>query len=76
MRSVNINHESSVASSIMSFKSCVAPTDLLTPLVIDVTRTSYHISWDAPENDGGCPIIYYEIYRDIGDGGAFSVNVT
>lgn len=59
----------------MSFKSCVAPTDLQPPQVIDVTKTSYKISWDAPENDGGCPITQYEILWDIGDGGAFSESV-
>lgn len=76
MKSTNINWESQYASTIKSFKSCVSPSDLKPPTLNAVTQTSYKISWDAPENDGGCPITKYEVYRDEGDGGDMDVLVS
>jgi len=34
-----------------------------------VDKTTFTISWDLPESDGGCPITSYAIYRDDGAGG-------
>lgn len=75
MKSSNINHESQFESSIKNFKACISPSNFSKPLIIFATWTSYKVSWDAPENDGGCPIIKYEIYRDRGDGANMDVLV-
>ena len=75
MKSSNINRESKYESPVKYFKSCVAPSDLKKPILVSVTKTSYKIAWDAPENDGGCPILKYEIYWDRGDGANIDVLV-
>ena len=31
-----------------------------------VNETHFKISWDLPESDGGCPIIGYAIWSDLG----------
>jgi len=75
MKSSNINRESQFESSVQNFKACVSPSNFTKPNLVFVTKTSYKVSWDAPENDGGCPIIKYEIYRDWGDGANMDVLV-
>jgi hypothetical protein len=37
------------------------------------TRLTKTLTWEAPENTGGCFITSYHIYRDDGNGGAFSL---
>ena len=37
-----------------------------------VTRTSITVEWEAPKEDGGCPIYTYSLYQDDGAGGALT----
>jgi hypothetical protein len=36
------------------------------PRFVSSTSTSMTISWQAPLNDGGCPITGYAVFRDDG----------
>jgi len=40
------------------------------PAWITSTETNIKIEWEAPTDDGGCPVIEYQIYRDDGQGGS------
>ena len=46
--------------------TCVPPSQLAPPSFVSTTTTSMTISWDAPLNDGGCPITGYAVFRDDG----------
>ena len=35
---------------------------------LETNQTQVSISWEAPANDGGSPIIHYYIYWDLGNG--------
>ena len=55
--------------------TCVPPSQLAPPSFVSTTTTSMTISWDAPLNDGGCPITGYAIFSDYGTGGLINVPV-
>lgn len=38
------------------------------PYYISSTTTSINIGWKSPEDNGGCPIYTYELWRNDGDG--------
>jgi hypothetical protein len=42
------------------------------PTLLWVNSTSISIAWNAPTNDGGCPITGYKVYVDDGAGGPFT----
>lgn len=62
-------------SLISSFISCVAPANMTSPKLQAVNQTSYTISWNLPQSDGGCPITGYAIYSDYGSGGLINIDV-
>jgi len=46
--------------------ACETPTSPGVPAWITSTETNIKIEWEAPTDDGGCPVIEYQIYRDDG----------
>jgi len=64
---VNFNGLSPQSASL-SVHACVAPDP--PPSIRRVTgdRTSITLAWEAPPDDGGCPITGYQLMRDSGGG--------
>ena len=56
-------------SEFASYLSCLAPIGVKQPKLDKVDKTTFTITWELPESDGGCPITSYAIYRDDGAGG-------
>ncbi len=46
--------------------SCVKPSSMSGPKRVSSTATSMTLSWEAPSDDGGCPITGYAVYRNNG----------
>lgn len=46
--------------------ACVAPAQPKKPERKDGTKQSILLTWSAPSDDGGCPILGYKLYRDSG----------
>lgn len=47
-----------------TFLSTVPPSPPTGPLVIsDVTKTSFKVTWKAPEKDGGSPVTHYSVEK-------------
>lgn len=64
---INFNGPSD-PSSELSVTFCNAPTGLDPPTLLKSTNTSLTLQWTAPEDDGGCPVTEYALYRDDGTG--------
>ena len=56
-------------SEIVVYYSCQVPIGLATPTYSssDQTTKEVNINWATPDNNGGCPIIGYELYRNNGE---------
>lgn len=59
----------SVFSSESDIYACAAPTLFASPLIMQVSSTWIMISWLDPQDNGGCPISGFEIWRDDSLGG-------
>mmetsp|Transcript_30242 Transcript_30242/g.29560 ORF Transcript_30242/g.29560 Transcript_30242/m.29560 type:complete len:364 (+) Transcript_30242:1022-2113(+) len=71
---VNYNGESPISSELQA-PVCVAPQDLSPPYYIASTTSTITLGWTSPADDGGCPIITYELYMNDGLGGATTTQV-
>jgi len=47
------------------------PSGQAAPIVTGTTSTSISFNWQAPKDNGSCPIASYELYLDDGNGGEF-----
>lgn len=63
--SVNFNGES-LPSDEMTAVVCLEPFHLEKPDFVSATKTSISISWTQPTSTGGCPILSYAIFSDLG----------
>ena len=54
-----------MSDELMTY-SCVAPSKMLAPLRVTSTMTNFTISWLAPLDNGGCPILGFAVYRNDG----------
>lgn len=66
-RSFNYNGASPF-SDVLATLSCVAPAPPGKPQWITSTVSTITFIWDDPIDDGGCPIRYFKVYRDSGNG--------
>lgn len=71
MQAVTFNG-AGVLSSSQEIYACEPPSQGLAPARITSTRTSMHVSWLPPVNDGGCDILGYAVFIDDGANGAFT----
>ena len=42
---------------------------------VQSTSSSLTLKWEQPEDDGGCPIVSYAVYRNDGEDGPINVEV-
>jgi hypothetical protein len=66
-KAINYNGESEY-STVFKTYACVSPSPPGKPTWITSTTTAISLSWTPSIDDGGCPIIEYQLFRDAGDG--------
>ena len=71
---MNFN-SASAPSPIFVFNACVAPSLLQTPYLIQALSNSITVGWHGPENDGGCPITGYAVFRDDSNDSTVDIEV-
>jgi len=59
----------------MTTFACIAPSKMPQPQRVTSTTSSFTLSWQAPSNDGGCPVLGYAVYRNDGLGGPITTEV-
>jgi hypothetical protein len=59
----NYNGYDGVQSDAIGFIVCVEPSGLNKAKWTSISRTTITLEWTAPDNDGGCPVTSYSIYR-------------
>ena len=59
----------------MTTYACVSPSRMKPLRRVDSSISSITLSWEEPDDDGGCLIESYAIYRNDGEGGAIDVEV-
>ena len=64
-RSFNANG-ASLYSDILTLKACVPSTQPTKPQWITSTTTTITFIWEDPVDNGGCPILEYRVFRDVG----------
>jgi len=67
---VNFNGEGPTSNPAL-FTACTEPTGLKAPKVMLTSETTIDLVWNAPEDDGGCALIGFELMVDDGLGSAF-----
>jgi hypothetical protein len=72
---VDFNGEGAISTSV-TLSSCVVPSGVLPPSLFVQTENSITLRWQHPDDDGGCPVSNYKIYRDDGADGAITTLVT
>jgi len=73
--SVNFNGVSLEPSLSVSYFACTEPTGLDKAQIVSQTATALQISWASPQDNGGCRVTGFVIYRDDGQGGDISTEV-
>lgn len=66
-KSINHNGESEYSDALEAY-ACESPTAPGRPTWITSTQTTVSLAWEPSVDDGGCPILEYRLYRDVGDG--------
>ena len=67
VQAINFNGLSA-NSSEYEFNACLAPSFMIAPWRIDSTTTSITLGWSEPQDDGGCPLTGFAVFRDDGTG--------
>jgi len=68
LSALNFNGEGTM-SSVYTFNACTTPSGFSAPWKSASTSSSITIAWNEPEEDGGCPITGFAVFRDDGSGG-------
>jgi len=71
---INFNGEGPASASATLFM-CLSPYNMTAPTYASSSSTSLTINWSPPVELNGCPISYYEVYRDTGANDAITVQV-
>jgi predicted phage tail protein len=66
LQALNFNGASAM-SDVFTFNACLAPSGQPAPYKIATTTTSITIGWNAPFDEGGCPVTGFAVFRDEGD---------
>ena len=57
------------------FYACGNPSTPGTPIVSEITLESMAVSWQPPDDNGGCDITEYKLYRNDGSGGSTNTEI-
>lgn len=49
-------------SPAASFVACLSPANLAAPVLLDVSKSSFEVSWLRPSSNGGCPITEFALF--------------
>lgn len=71
---LNFNGES-VPSDVLEVYACNFPAQPDRPQRISGTKTSLLLGWAQVDDNGGCPITGYRLYRDDGDSSSIAIEV-
>jgi len=71
---INFNGEGDLSPE-MQTRACTAPSQMEAPLRTQSTATTINLEWKEPEDDGGCPITSYAVFRDDGAAGEVTTEV-
>lgn len=74
LTALNFNGEGAYSNEF-TFNACTTPSGFSAPWKQASTSTSITINWNEPEDDGGCPISGYAVFRDDGAGGSIDNEV-
>ena len=55
--------------------ACQAPQRMKAPTRVSSTTSTFTLQWVQPEDNGGCPVLGYAIYRDDGARGSINVEI-
>jgi hypothetical protein len=64
-KAINQNGESDYSTTLETY-GCTAPSQPDAPTGEDATTTSITLYWDAPADNGGCDVLYYQVMRNTG----------
>jgi hypothetical protein len=64
---IDVNGPGSYSLEV-SLQACTPPSSIASPLIVEISKESFIMSWAAPTILGGCPITDYELLRDDGEG--------
>ena len=65
---LNFNGMSEV-SDTFTFNVCTEPKGMPAPYKVTSSANELNLAWDEPQDDGGCPLSSFAIYRDDGQSG-------
>ena len=65
---INFNGMSEV-SDTFTFSVCTEPEGMPAPYKVSSSANELNLAWNEPQDDGGCPLTGFAIYRDDGEGG-------
>lgn len=74
MIAVNFNGESQPSDSLVKY-ACILPEQPSVPVRVGGTRTELDLKWSIPQDNGGCPLTGFNLYRDDGNGGSVTTEV-
>jgi hypothetical protein len=70
----NFNGEGEMSDALETY-ACIAPSKMLSPTRVSSTVSSLTLEWEAPTDDGGCPVLGYAVFRNDGQGGAVDTEI-
>lgn len=73
---VNFNGYGEVWSDTAAYRSCAKPSGVGIPALVSQSTTSLGFQWVAPDYDGGCEVLSYELWLDNKASGALEQTYT
>ena len=67
LSALNFNGES-ILSDALLVRACAAPSKVTSLQRVSGDETKITLRWLEPEDDGGCPITGYQLFRNSGGG--------
>ena len=75
VRAINFNGAGPNSTASLLY-SCVAPKGVQSPILQAQTETSATLRWAQPTSQGGCIITEYKVFRDDGNAGDITTEVS
>jgi hypothetical protein len=62
-------------SNEVTLQACAPPTGLERPVISNILKEQFTMSWAKPAYTAGCPITEYKLYRDDGAGSDVNIQI-